>query len=84
MKKYFRLRTFLILIIGCLLISNTILFVRSRSYSIKNENLSVENDSIISANIELKDSVQKLSMLSELLKKPKKLKQAKMVVSKKS
>lgn len=57
-----RSKAFLIVLIVCVLLFVIgFLFVQNRSYKHKNRELLLQNDSIMSANIELKDSVENIS-----------------------
>lgn len=60
MKIGFKLFAVIILILIFAIILNTVLYFQNVSYSHQNEKLILENDSVISVTIELKDSIHKI------------------------
>jgi hypothetical protein len=49
------------IVITCLLVVTAYLFIENKHYQTKNRELFLQNDSITSANIELKDTIKRLS-----------------------
>lgn len=60
MKISFKLSVSIFLILIFLIFLNTVLYFKNVTYSHENEKLILENDSVISVTIELRDSIHKI------------------------